>query len=67
MPGRWVFPVDPECPKVEEYMKSLYDEPMARMVPADVLGELAEAWEKRHRAKCKRCQEYAAANVDVEY
>lgn len=29
--------------------------------------DLWEDFEKRHRAKCERCQEYGAANIEVGY
>ena len=67
MPGRWVYPLDPECPEYSKFRDTLYNDPMSEIVPSDVLVELMEDYERKHRAKCKRCQEYGAANVDVEY
>lgn len=67
MSGRWVYPLDPDCPEVNNFRDTLYNDPMSGMVPSDVLGELMEDYERKHRAKCKRCKEYGAANVDVDY
>ncbi len=63
---RWIAPVDPECPEVLDFNESLYGDPMTQAMGAPT-DEISEAWEKKHRAKCKRCQEYGAANIDVEY
>jgi hypothetical protein len=66
MAGKWVYPVDPECPVVADFYESLYNDPMTIAYGAPV-DDIGESFERRHRAKCKRCQEYGAANVDVEY
>lgn len=80
MSGRWVFPLDPECPEVEHAFQiqvphdcvidgeqipagTWIDDPMASFCWDD----LWEGFETRHRMNCGRCQEYGAANVDVEY
>jgi hypothetical protein len=65
MTGRWVFPIDPECPEVAEYMERLFSDPMTSYSGCG--DEIAEAFERKHRMGCKRCQEYGAANVDVAY
>lgn len=59
---QWYAPLDPECPDVQDLYESL-DEPITRM--AGISEELIESFERKHRAKCERCQEYGAANIDV--
>ena len=66
MPGRWIYPLDPECPIVQNFHSSLFDDPMTSAIGAPV-DDIMEDFEKKHRSKCKRCQEFSAANVDVEY
>jgi hypothetical protein len=44
----------------------LVGDPMTQAMCAPV-DEIMEGFEQRHRAKCERCQEYGAANIDVEY
>jgi len=64
----WHAPLDPECPDVEHAFQIevepgvWIDDPMG----APVWDDLWEGFEKKHRATCKRCQEYGAANIDVE-
>lgn len=65
MTGRWVYPLDPKCPDVAAYNESVMDDPIMDM--SGCAGEFYEAFENKHRATCKRCQAYGAANVDVEY
>lgn len=60
--AHWHAPLDPECPEVEKMWESLND-PIMRMSGCG--GEFFEAFERKHRAKCERCQEYGAANIDV--
>jgi hypothetical protein len=31
------------------------------------LDDIGEGFDRKHKAKCKRCQEFGAANADVEY
>ena len=66
MAGRWVTPCDPECPVYREYADTLFDDPMTEAMGAPT-DDIMEAFEAKHRLTCKRCQEYGAANVDVEY
>jgi hypothetical protein len=61
---RWVTPVDPECPVVAETHRMDDEDPISRIAPMD---EINEAFERNHLGSCKRCQEYGAANIDVEY
>lgn len=60
---QWHAPLDPECPVVKDYMKTLFDDPMTQHY--GIGGEIMEGWEPRHRAQCKRCQDYGAANIEV--
>ena len=62
--GRWYAPVDPACPAIKSYME-LADDPMMQM--SGCWGDFREDFEKRHRAKCKRCQRYGAANMEARY
>ena len=56
-PMRHVYPLDPECPVVAEFMETLFGDPttMAMGVPVE---DITEEFERRHRKQCKRCQEY---------
>jgi len=64
--GRWIYPVDPECPQVAEFAECLFGDPMTKAMGAPT-DEIMEGFERKHRATCKHCQEFGAANVDVEY
>ena len=66
MRGRWIFPLDPECPVVKQFHETLYDDPMTQAMGAPV-DDIEEGFARKHRTECRRCQEYGAANVDVEY
>jgi hypothetical protein len=68
--ARYVFPLrhgslDPDCPEVARCTDALFYDPMTRVMGAPV-DDIMEMFERRHRAKCPRCQEYGAANVEVE-
>lgn len=63
MPRRWYAPVDPECPEVKEWIESTLDDPILNM--SGIGSELTQDFENSHRVKCKRCQEYGAANIEV--
>jgi hypothetical protein len=53
---RYVYPLDPECPVVAEFMETLFGDPtMAMGAPVE---DITEEFERRHRKQCKRCQEY---------
>lgn len=59
----WHYPVDPDCPGVEHWNETFWDEPMT-----DYRGcadELQDAFQRRHLGTCGHCREYAAANVEV--
>ena len=66
MPGRYIYPLDPECPKHAEFYYSLVNDPMTKAMGAPV-GDIMDDFERKHRAKCVRCQAFGAANVDVKY
>lgn len=59
---RYDYPVDPDCPDVAEYYQ-MADDPI--MASSGCWGEFRADFDSKHRSKCKRCQEYGAANVDV--
>ncbi len=59
---RYHAPLDPDCPKVLNFMSCLFGDPVAMGAPTD---DIVEGFERRHRRLCKRCQEYGAANIEV--
>ncbi len=61
---RWKAPLDPECPEVTKFYDALYNDPMTEAMGAPV-DDISEDFERKHRAKCVRCQEYGAANIDI--
>jgi hypothetical protein len=65
MKGQWVYPCDPECPVYNDFCRNLYDDSMTAYSGCG--SEIVGDFQKRHISKCKQCQEYGAANVDVEY
>jgi hypothetical protein len=54
----------PECPEVESFRDSLYNDPMTDAMGAPT-DEISESWEKKHIGRCKRCREYGCANIEV--
>jgi hypothetical protein len=64
MSRRWHAPVDPTCPAVESFTTALFDDPMTAAMGAPT-DEIMEAFERRHRATCRRCQTFGAANIEV--
>lgn len=56
-------PLDPECPEVRDFNSSFWDDPMTK--ECGCADEIFESWEQKHRTKCKRCQEYGCANIEV--
>ena len=64
MPGRWHAPIDPECPEVAKFRESLFGDPMTEAMGAPT-DDIMEDFERKHRAKCKHCQEYGAENIEV--
>jgi hypothetical protein len=61
---RYVFPLDPKCPVVAEFMETLFGDPtMAMGAPVE---DITEEFERRHRKQCKRCQEYAVRQRATE-
>ena len=67
---QWRFPLDPECPeaiKIEEYLKIALKDPQTEYYGcSDVAFALTKSEVNRHLRECKRCQEYGAANIEVE-
>ncbi len=61
---RWHAPVDPECPEVSQFRDSLLNDPMTHAMGAPI-DDILEGFDSSHRARCERCQEYGAANVEV--
>jgi hypothetical protein len=64
MTYRYHAPLDHECPQVEEFMSNLFDDPMTEAMGAPT-DDICEGFARKHRAKCKRCQEFGAANIEV--
>jgi len=62
---RYVAPLDPDCPKVAEFRESLYGDPMTKAMGAPT-DDIEEDFARKHRATCTHCQEYGAANIEVE-
>lgn len=62
---RYHAPLDPECPVVEKYMRELFDDPMTASV-GDVVDDIIEHFEIKHRKSCQRCQEFGAANIEIQ-
>jgi hypothetical protein len=46
-------------------MTALFDDPMTEAMGAPT-DDICEGFERKHRATCQRCQEYGAANVEVQ-
>lgn len=61
---RYHAPLDPECPDVAAFTESLFGDPMTAAMGAPT-DDIMEDFERRHRRKCARCQEYGAANIEV--
>lgn len=55
-------PLDPLCVKANKFKHMLYEDPMSDGAPLD---EIMEDFERNHRKKCKQCQEYGVANIEV--
>ena len=64
MNQRYHMPVDPACPAVLEYAKSLLEDPLTHAMGAPV-DEIMEDFERKHRQTCERCREYGLANIEV--
>jgi hypothetical protein len=60
---QWIFPLDPECPTVLVFYEELSD-PI--LLSSGCSAEFKRDFTAAHRAECKRCQEYGAANCEVE-
>jgi hypothetical protein len=61
---RWYVPFDPDCPEVERFLITLYDDPMTSAMGAPT-DDITTAFARRHIGSCERCQEYGAANIEV--
>lgn len=55
-------PLDPNCPDAPD-IEGFLDDPMTRY--SGCADEFVEDFEAKHLAKCERCQEYGAANIEV--
>ena len=64
-PMRYVYPLDPECPVVAEFMETLFGEPATMAIGAPV-EDIIEEFERRHRKQCERCQEYGVRHRVTE-
>lgn len=49
---------DPQCPKVRAHYEMHAKDPISQS--CGCMEEIHEAFERKHRATCKRCQEYEA-------
>ena len=60
-PMRYVYPLDPECPVVAEFMETLFGDPtMALGAPVE---DITEEFERQHRKQCERVRNTASANA----
>jgi hypothetical protein len=50
-PMRYVYPLDPECPVVAEFMETLFGDPTTMAMGAPV-EDITEEFECRHRKQC---------------
>ena len=66
MRGRWHAPCDPDCPEYNGFIAALFEDPMTDAMGAPV-DDIVEGFERRHRARCERCQEFGAANVETRF
>ena len=62
---RYVYPLDPQCPVVAEFMETLFGDPTTMAMGAPV-EDIIEEFERRHRKQCKRCQEYGVRHRVTE-
>lgn len=62
---QYYAPLDPECPKVQDYVETLLDDPMTTAYGAPV-DDILKSFQVKHRPICTRCQEYGAANIEVQ-
>jgi hypothetical protein len=63
MPGfYWHAPLDPNCPN--NPLETFWDDPMTAYSGCG--DEIADDLERRHIAKCERCQKYGAENIEVQ-
>ena len=62
---RWHAPLDPDCPEARQFIDALFNDPMTEAMGAPI-DDIMEGFEQKHRARCLRCQEYGAANIEVE-
>ena len=60
---QWHMPVDPECPVIQKFDESFWDDPMT--LASGCGDEISEDFYRRHRRQCRRCQEFGAANIEV--
>jgi hypothetical protein len=62
---KYKTPLDPDCPDVAAFMAALFGDAMTKATGAPT-DDITEAFARKHRAKCKRCQDYGAANIEIE-
>lgn len=60
---RYVMPLDPECPAVQERDEMMANDPMTAY--SCVGDELQEEFHRQHLLNCERCKEYGCANIEV--
>lgn len=63
MPFKEHAPLDPQCPVVEDWQETFFNDPITET--CGCADEILSAFEKSHRKKCRRCQEYGAANIEI--
>jgi hypothetical protein len=65
MSSQFYAPLDPECPEVMDFSRSLMDDPMTQALSAPV-DEILDDWARKHRQKCPQCRDYGLANISCE-
>lgn len=63
--AKYHAPLDPECPEAKRFLTTLFDDPMSTVSGAP-LDEIVDEFERRHVPKCKRCQEFGLANIEIK-
>ena len=61
----WQASLDPQCPEVENFNNGFWDDPIT--IESGCGDEIFEAWERKHRNSCERCQQYGCENIEVVY
>ncbi len=61
---RWHIPCDPDCPIVNQFMTTLFEDPLTSAYGAPT-DDIIEGFENVHKRTCHRCRLFVAANIEV--